>query len=125
MPAIRLADGQRAHRPDDTRMYLFSWASAAMGGRLGACHAIELPFVFGTLDVPGMAMLLGPGDPPTALSEAVMDSWVAFARTGDPNHAGLPKWPAYDGTTRQTMELGTELRVLGDPAGAIRRLWLG
>jgi para-nitrobenzyl esterase len=124
MPAIRLADAQRAHRPDDTRMYLFSWASAAMGGRLGACHAIELPFVFGTLDVPGMAMLLGPGDPPTALSEAVMDAWVAFARTGDPNHAGLPKWPAYDGTTRQTMELGTDLRVLGDPAGAIRRLWL-
>jgi para-nitrobenzyl esterase len=125
MPAVRLANAQRAHRPADTRMYLFSWPSSAMGGQLGACHAIELPFVFGMLDLPGLAMFLGAGDPPQALSEAIMDAWVAFARTGDPNHGSLPHWPAYDGDNRATMELNASCQVLSDPGAALRRLLVG
>jgi para-nitrobenzyl esterase len=53
MPAIQLAEAQQAHQTS-TYMYRFSWPSPAVRGMLGACHAVELPFVFGTLDAPGM-----------------------------------------------------------------------
>ena len=57
------------------------------------------------------------------------DAWIAFARSGNPAHRGLPAWPAYDGR-RATMVLdrpgagrGGECRVVDDPNAAVRRLW--
>jgi para-nitrobenzyl esterase len=55
----------------------------------------------------------------------VQDAWIAFARTGDPGHAGLPEWPAYDPERRATMLLGDACRVDEDPLGAERRAWDG
>ena len=123
VPAVRLAEAQAAHRPDDTRMYLFTWRSGAMGGALGSCHALELPFVFGALDLEGLTLFLGPDGGPADLSEAMMDAWVAFARHGDPSHPGLPAWPPYGPERRAVMEFGSERRLLDDPGGAPRKLW--
>lgn len=49
----------------------------------------------------------------------------AFARGGDPNHAGLQAWPKYDAASRTTMEMGTPCRVVNDPEPAERSVWDG
>lgn len=101
IPAIRMAEAQAAHQPA-TWMYLFTWPSPARRGELGACHAIELPFVFGTLDAPGMDRFSGAGAEAARLSERTMDAWIGFAKNGEPGHAGLPAWPRYEPDRRAT-----------------------
>ena len=90
--------------------YEFAWGSPARRGALGACHAIELPFVFGTLAAPGMAAFSGSGPDAERLSGWMMDTWAAFARTGDPSHGAL-RVPHHDPATRPTLVLDREPRV--------------
>ncbi|WP_082966299.1 carboxylesterase/lipase family protein [Mycolicibacter sinensis] len=70
--------------------YEFAWQSKALEGRLGAAHAVELPFVFDRLDLPelrGCRGLLGAGEPPKSLAAEIRACWVSFARSGNPG------WP--------------------------------
>ena len=97
--------------------YLFTWPSPALGGKLGACHALEIPFVFRHLDIPEAAFLTR-GTAPQRLSELVSGAWAAFARTGSPDQQSLP-WPAY-GRERSTMVLGDGPRPEADPRRDIR-----
>ncbi len=101
------------------RVYRFDWA--APGSRFGACHCIELPFVFDTLADWDAPMLAG-GDAGAmrTLAAQLRDAWIAFARTGNPEHPGLPRWPQH-GTDRETMLFDAPSRVAADPAG--RRRW--
>jgi para-nitrobenzyl esterase len=122
IPAVRLMEAQVQHNPA-VYSYLFTAASPTPG--LGACHAIEIPFVFGTLDKAGAAMFSGSGPAAEALSEKVMDAWIAFARSGNPAAPGLPDWPAYDTNTRSTMLLGPECKVVQDYGAAEREAWEG
>jgi para-nitrobenzyl esterase len=89
-PAVRMADAIAAGGTPVWR-YLFAWKSRALGGRLGACHSLELPFVFDTLDLPGVDRFTGT-DPPRSLAERVGAHWTAFARHGTPGRG----WPRYD-----------------------------
>ncbi len=82
-----------------THVYEFEWRSPAFGGRLGACHALEIPFVFNTLDCCD-----GPGgfvgeSPPQPLADRVHKIWVDFAKSG------ALSWPEYDAETRQVYQL--------------------
>jgi para-nitrobenzyl esterase len=120
--SIRTAEGHAAHQPA-TFMYLFEWESPAMRGALGACHALELPFVFGTLESPGMPRFAGSGPEAERLSAAMMDAWASFARDGHPAGEGLPGWPAYDARRRATMVLGASPRVEDAPLDAERAVW--
>jgi para-nitrobenzyl esterase len=122
VPAIRLAEAQADHRPDHTFMYRFRWGTPVYGGALGSCHALEIPFVFNNLDRGGVELLVG-ADAPAELARSMHDAWWHFARTGDPNHAGLPAWAAYDRTARTTMELDVTSVAVDDPDGAERRAW--
>ena len=92
---------------------------------LGSCHALEIPFVFNALDAPGVGMFTGPTtDEARSLALAIHDAWAAFARTGGPNHPGLPEWPQYHDDDRPTMVLGPPApHVRSDPAGDELRLW--
>jgi para-nitrobenzyl esterase len=79
-------------RPGTARTfaYEFAWRSQAFDGRLGACHCVELPFVFGRTDLPGLAgqrSLLGPKSPPGGLADKMHDAWAAFITHGDPGWA--------------------------------------
>jgi para-nitrobenzyl esterase len=121
-PAMRLAALQAAHQPA-TYAYLFAWPSPAMGGLFGSCHALELPFVFGTLDHPLLRPFAGKGAEAHALAARIQDAWIAFARTGRPGHAGLGEWPAYDAAARRTMILDRRCRVEAAPREAERALW--
>jgi len=121
-PAMHLAERQRAHQPR-TYAYLFTWPSPFMGGALGACHALELPFVFGTLGHPMLRPFAGKGPAAEALATRVQDAWIAFARAGDPSHPGIGAWPAYDAATRATMILDRECRVEAAPREPERAVW--
>ncbi|WP_330456427.1 carboxylesterase family protein [Streptomyces sp. NBC_00820] len=113
IPAIRLAESVPG-----SYMYEFAWRSPRFTGRLGACHALELPFVFDRLDDPSYAPLLGPR-PPQALADAMHSAWVSFAKSGDPG------WPAYDTDTRTTMVFHEDAALEADPRGEARLLWEG
>jgi para-nitrobenzyl esterase len=120
IPAQRLADA-RARSSGGTYVYEFGWPSPAFGGVFGACHALEIPFVFDTLDLGPRQMqgaLLGDA-PPQALADAMHGAWTSFASTGDPG------WPRYDGIRRPTMRFEVESRVLDDPRAAERAIWDG
>lgn len=126
IPALRLADAQQQHQ-SNVFLYHFTWESPLMGGALGACHAIELPFVFGVLHKDGAEVFAGSGPDADGLSEKLMDAWIAFARSGDPSHPGLPggRWDRYDSQKRATMVLGRECGMDHDLGGAEREAWDG
>jgi para-nitrobenzyl esterase len=124
MPAISMAGAHLAHSPE-TFVYLFTWASPVMGGLLGSCHALEIPFVFGTHTSGMTSMFTGAGPQADALAEAMQDAWLSFARTGQPAAPSLPAWPAYDTTERPTMVLGASFAVEADPGAADRQAWDG
>jgi para-nitrobenzyl esterase len=119
IPALRLAEAHDRHHPGSAYVYEFAWQPPTFGGLLGACHAAELPFVFGTLDTFTALLgetLLGEGAP-ADLSAAMRAAWIAFAATGDPG------WPAYEPGTRATMRYDTKPGVVSDPLPAERELW--
>ncbi len=122
---VRSARAAAAHaasgRP--TWSYLFTWESPAMGGALGACHALEVPFVLGTLDAPGMDRFAGTGPRAAELRDRMMDAWVAFARCGDPSHPGVGAWPCYDADRRSTLVFGPDVEVVDAPFEEERQLW--
>ena len=117
IPAIRLAESQQPHAP--VYMYRCDWESPLLGDMLGACHAIELPFVFGTHDRPGGDQFVGAGPEVVALSERMMDAWTRFAHTGDPG------WPTYAPDTRTTQLFAAEDRLENDPQRGERLAWEG
>ena len=114
-PAIRAAAARAAHGYP-TWMYRFTWQSPAFGGIFGSSHAMEIPFVFGTLNHPGAVILTGEGEDRHALSKAMQQSWLAFAHHGDPG------WAPYR-TDRSTMIFDIASEVQHDPEGDLRQLW--
>jgi para-nitrobenzyl esterase len=125
VPAIRLAEHQSA-RGDAVYSYLFKWPSPQFGGALGACHALEIPFVWNTLDTGMSQLFTGAVDDATReLATAMHGAWASFARSGTPSAPGLPAWPAYDEARRATMIFDTPCRVEDDPGGVDREAWAG
>jgi para-nitrobenzyl esterase len=116
IPALQLADAHAMGRAA-TYMYEFAWRSPQFGGRLGACHGLDVAFVFDTLG-DGTEPLLGP-DPPQQLADTMHTAWVAFATTG---RCG---WPKYDLRRRATMRFDSPSEVVEDPRSAVRALWEG
>jgi para-nitrobenzyl esterase len=96
-----------------TYSYLFTWESPAFGGVLGSCHALEIPFVFGTVHHPGVQPFAGNGDEAFALSTAMRRAWVAFARSGSPGSPspGRPVGVGRDGSDGSAGQDGSATRV--------------
>lgn len=116
---IHVAEAQSKHN-SNVFFYIFTWASPLLNG---ACHAVELPFVFGTLDLPGMEIFFGKGPEAEKLSEKTMDAWIAFARTGNPSHDNIPEWPVYNKETRATLMIGKEFKLVNAPFEKERVAW--
>jgi para-nitrobenzyl esterase len=116
--SLRLA-GARAAGGAPTWMYLFDWCSPE--GGLGACHALELPFVFGTLESP-LGRLAGTGPDADALAGVMQEAWTGFARAGDPSVPALA-WPAYDLERRATAAFGPVVEVRDAPFEQEREAW--
>ena len=120
LPAIRFAEENSQWQP--TYMYLFTYRSTSSYKNYGACHGMELPFVFGVIDDLDVIVFTGRDTHREALTNQVQQAWVNFARNGDPSQPGLA-WPRYKEKTRTTMELGLTSRVVNDPGSAERKLW--
>ena len=124
VPAMALLEAQRAHDAR-TYSYLFDWKSPLMGGAMGACHAVELGFVWGTYDKNGAGSFFGEGPAADALSDFTRAAWIRFAHTGHPGGGSGPAWPSYDAESRATMVFSNSPDVVTDPADSIRELWTG
>jgi para-nitrobenzyl esterase len=107
-----------------TWVYEMEWDSPVAGGRFGAPHTVDIPFFFDNLAVaPGMVGR-GAQDIRSAqpLADLMSETLIAFAHTGNPNHAGLSHWPAYNLGARPTMIWNTTSKILEDPRGRQRQL---
>jgi len=112
MPCLDVAD---AH-PGRTFVYRFDWPAAPPNAQLGACHAIDIPFTFGTLGRCGWDAFVGADGDAASLGRTLRRAWVDFATGDDP-------WPAGVGSRRPTMIFDRRGRVEDDPRGDVRRAW--
>ena len=117
MPAISLIEAQR-DCGQDVYNYLFTWKSPVMDGVMGACHALEIGFVYGQHD----DTFCGTGPDADRLSKCIQDAWLAFARTGNPSCDTLGQWPVY-GKDRMTMILDKDCYVEAAPYEGERKAW--
>jgi para-nitrobenzyl esterase len=122
--SVRLAERKAAGGPAPVYMYLFTWESEVSRGRLKSAHSFEIPFVFNYMNDPSV-LFLGNKPERLKLAKAMSGAWVAFARSGNPNHDGLVKWPPYSADNRATMLFNIDCRVEKDPFGEERKLWEG
>ncbi|HEY7350081.1 MAG TPA: carboxylesterase/lipase family protein [Ktedonobacterales bacterium] len=123
MHSITLAERKHAQGAAPVWMYLFTWETPVLNGRLKSCHALEIPFVFDNLKY-GIRFT-GESPERLALAENMSEAWLAFAHSGVPGYRDLPTWPAYDSETRATMIFDHACRVENDPGGELRRAWSG
>jgi para-nitrobenzyl esterase len=100
-------------------LYYFNWRSPVRDGKLRTMHGMELPFVFDHPDK--ISFMTGAGSDRAAIATAMSSTWVAFARTGNPNHSGIPQWAAFTPNTWPTMVFGSRTRAENDPWGAERK----
>jgi len=124
VPAVRLAETQSAHAKD-VYSYLFTWESPALGGALGSCHGLDVPFVFGTATLPALRAFVGEGDGVEQLCTGMQGAWLAFARGGPPTHEALPDWLPYDTGRRPTLLLGADCVLVEAPGDEELRFWDG
>lgn len=122
MPALNLAEGQ-IQQGAQVWIYRFDWASPAFGGILGAAHAMDIPFVWNTLDSPLSLSFTGDSPDRQPLADLMHASWASFIRSGNPAIASLPAWPPYDLDRRSTMIFNDVSQVVDDPQGQLRILW--
>ena len=107
--AIEQATSKAAQQAAPTYLYWFTWQTRVLDGRPRAFHCAEIPFVFANAEL--CEHMTGGGPRAAALEAKVADAWIAFARTGDPNHAGLRGWRAYSAATQATMLLDDHCRL--------------
>ncbi len=94
---------------DRNKVYLYYFDRHSPQAPLGPTHGAEVGYVFGNLVRPVKGNLVGLDGPPeradVSLSEQMQNYWVNFARTGDPNGAGLPHWPAFSSSSQRALYL--------------------
>jgi para-nitrobenzyl esterase len=107
------AERKAAQRRAPAFLYQIRWRTPVEGGRRLSPHCIEIPFAMQNhWQLPEM---VGTGPDLQPLADRVSGAWVAFARTGNPSHPGIPKWPAYNATERSTMHMTNEWTIVSDP----------
>jgi para-nitrobenzyl esterase len=94
-------------------LYFFNWQSPVHNDRMGSYHTLDIPFVFYNMDLG--ASMTGAANERYALGHVMSAAWAAFARTGNPNHADMPDWPAFEPNNYPTMMFGSTVRVANDP----------
>ena len=94
-------------------VYWFTWLTPVLNGRPRAFHCAELPFVFDNTD--RCENMTGGGAQARALGQLMSDAWINFARSGDPNHPGMPNWLPYDEVHKATMIFDNKSALVNAP----------
>ncbi len=113
--AVQQAALKAAQAGAPAYLYWFAWDSPILDGRLHSFHCAEMPFVFDNTD--RCDHMTGGGPEARALAARISGAWAQFARTGNPNHSGLPKWPAFNADNRSTMIFDNTCAVQDDLDG--------
>jgi len=120
VPAFAQAARKAALGAAPAYAYVYSWRTPVLDNRPGPFHACEIAYTFDNAEI---CDHYSAGAPDAfVLSKQISTAWVNFARTGNPNHKGLPVWPAYTTDTRTTMYFDTPCEVRTDPEGKGLRL---
>jgi len=109
----------KSAKPAPVYLYYFTWRSPVHDGKLKSFHTLEIPFV--TENVDNATSMTGTGQDRYGLQDKMSAAWTAFARTGNPNHKGLPNWPKFNPTQRATMIFSNECKLVNDPNGEERK----
>lgn len=118
--AITQAERKSQDRGAPVWMYRLDWATPVDDGKWQSPHALDIAFVFD--NVAKSLSMTGGGTEPQKLADLMSDAWIAFARTGNPQTAALPRWPTYDTARRATMIFNVTPSIVDDPDGAERKL---
>jgi para-nitrobenzyl esterase len=94
-------------------LYFFNWRSPVHKGQMKAYHTLDIPFALYNIDQ--AASMTGAMQERYVLAHTMSAAFAAFARTGNPNHADLPNWPAFNARSYPTMVFGNECEVVNDP----------
>ena len=94
-------------------LYWFTWKTPVLDGRPRSIHCIDLPFCFDNTD--RSENLTGGGTGPRVLAANVSEAWIRFARSGNPNHAGIPNWPAFSAKSCPTMIFDRQCKLQNNP----------
>ncbi len=106
---VRQATSRAEARAAPVYVYLFAWEAPVLDGMFKSMHCLEIPFVFNSIDY--AQYHTGAGPEAYALAAKVSRAWVQFARTGNPNHPGLPAWPAFTPQNGATMVIDNRSEV--------------
>lgn len=120
--SIVVAERKEAQKAAPVYMYQFTFESPILNGKMKSMHGLEVPFVFDNLHRTH-PLMIGNVEQCRPLAANMSEAWIAFARSGNPNHPGIPHWPAYTSAERATMMFDKECRVEYDP-GRVGRLVL-
>ncbi len=112
-PLFMMAEAMAGQNP--VHIYRMDWDQTRFPHKMGAFHAIDVPFVFGALnpDVE-LAKLMASKktyEKNKDLGYTMMDYVSNFAKTGDPNGEGVPPWPAYTREDRERLYFNTRITV--------------
>jgi para-nitrobenzyl esterase len=102
-------------------LYLWEWPSPGQGGKFGAVHGIDVGLAFHNFG----DEFTGNSKESRLMADRLAGTWLAFAKSGDPNHPGIPPWPAYTSDKKETMIFDTDCRVENDPLKELREAWEG
>ena len=118
-----LAERKAAQGGAPAYVYMTSWETPVSGGIFKTPHTMEIPFMLYNFD--RVRAFVGPGPEPKHMADQMAGAWVAFARTGNPDHAGIPHWPPFDARTRPVMDFNLKSRVVDDPLPEVRQALAG
>jgi para-nitrobenzyl esterase len=108
--ALKQATIKNAQGGAPAYVYLFEWQSPVNDGSLGACHGMELPFMFNNIAM--ARYLTGGGEDAYVLADKISSAWISFIKTGNPNCDALPEWDHYTPEKGTTMIFDNTCKAL-------------
>ena len=116
VPSTVIAERRAALGGGPVYAYYLTWKTRTRNGKLMTPHALDIPFVFDNTDSEHTTYGLTTGtEEERSLADKVSDTWIAFARTGEPNGGKLPQWPPYSKNSRRTMVIDNTSEIMEDP----------
>ncbi len=118
--AFLQAQRKAAQNAAPAYLYMFAWHTPQLAGRPRAFHCSEIPFAFGNTDK--CENYTGSSPAAKALANKMAMAWINFARSGNPNHPGLPNWSSFNKQNGAMMVFNNTCEVKIDPDGEARQV---